>query len=368
MPSENSLKKTALADTHVKWGARMVEFGGWWMPVQYSGIIDEHQTVRTAAGLFDISHMGEVVIEGPAAADWLNTMLTNDVSKLGVSEGQYTLMLNPSGGVIDDLIIYRTGANAFFLVINASKIDEDVAWLKGNLPSSGVTLVHRSDETGALALQGPKSPAVLSAFLGSSDLPSRNHIASFSWNGHTVQVARTGYTGEDGFELFFSTDISTEVWEGLLKAGQPLGLKPAGLGARDTLRLEACYPLNGNDLSSARTPIEAGLGLFVSLDKKARFPGHDILLHQKQQGTAQRLAAFRMESKSAPPRSHYLVYSGDRKIGEVTSGGQSPTLGCGIGLAYIDSNLAQPGQKIEIEIRGQRFPAVIVKKPFYKKP
>jgi aminomethyltransferase len=363
-----ALKQTPLAEVHPEWGARMVEFGGWLMPVQYSGILEEHQAVRTAAGLFDISHMGEIFVSGPDSAAWLNRVLTHDVSRLQPGQGQYTLLLNEKGGVIDDLFLYQLAPARYFLVVNASKIDEDTAWLRSHLPAGGVELENRSDAMAALALQGPAAAAVFAAFFGASaPVPARHHLISLSHQGTEVLAARTGYTGEDGFEFFFPAAKARTFWENVLQAGKAHGIKPCGLGARDTLRLEVCYPLNGNDLTPDHTPIEAGLSTFVSLEKEADFPGKEILRRQKAAGTARKLVAFRMTGKSAPPRAHYLLHADGRPVGEVTSGSQSPSLGCGIGMGYVETAFARPGQAIEVEVRGNRFPAEIAKKPLYKK-
>ena len=369
MNDTGSLKKTALFGAHEKLGGRMVEFGGWQMPVQYGGIVEEHKAVREAAGVFDISHMGEFFVGGPFAKSFLNGLLTNDVGKLAVGQGQYTLMLNETGGVIDDLIIYRLHETEFFLVVNASKIDEDREWIKKNVPKGeDLSFSDRSDVTSAVALQGPKALEIARAFFGPSwPEPKRNEITSFSWNCQPVLAARTGYTGEDGVELFFANEIAEGFFAALLEAGKPFGLKPAGLGARDTLRLEACLPLNGNDLSSTRTPLEAGLAFFVSLTKEAVFPGKDILAKQKQQGIDEKLVAFRLTDKGPPPRPHYRLFAGGEQVGEVTSGAPSPTLGYGVGLAYVKVGHAEPGTKLELEVRGARVPVEVVKKPFYKR-
>jgi len=363
------LKKTALFAAHQKLGARLVEFGGWQMPVQYGGIVEEHKAVREAAGVFDISHMGEFFISGAAALAFLNGLLTNDVAKLGVGQGQYTLMLNEQGGVIDDLIVYRVHDREYLLVVNASKVEEDRAWIKLNLPEGeGVSFSDKSELTSAVALQGPRALEIARAFLGPNwPKPRRNEITSFSWNCQPIMAARTGYTGEDGVELFFANEIAESFFLALLEAGKPLGLKPCGLGARDTLRLEACLPLNGNDLSSKRTPIEAGLSLFVSLEKEAGFPGKEILAKQKQQGIAEKLVAFRLTENGPPPRPHYRLFVGDEQVGEVTSGAPSPTLGYGVGLAYVRQAHAAAGTKLELEVRGARVPVEVVRKPFYKR-
>jgi len=362
------LQKTALFDAHQKLGARIVEFGGWSMPVQYGGIVEEHKAVREAAGVFDISHMGEFFVEGPGTLNFLNGLLTNDVAKLGIGQGQYTLMLNEQGGVIDDLILYRLGEETYFLVVNAAKIDEDRAWVEKHLPS-GVEFSDRSALYSAIALQGPKALEIARAFFGAGwPEPQRNEITRYSWNCQDVLIARTGYTGEDGVELFFGNDVAANFLLTLLEVGKPFGLKPCGLGARDTLRLEACLPLNGNDLSEKRTPLEAGLGIFVSLTKAASFPGKEVLQKQKSEGPAEKLIAFQIKEKGPPPRPHYLLFQGAKQVGEVTSGAPSPTLGSGIGLAYVEAACAGPGTTLELEVRGARVPVEVVKKPFYKRP
>jgi aminomethyltransferase len=365
------LKKTALFEAHQKLGARMVDFGGWQMPVQYTSITDEHKAVREAAGVFDISHMGEFFVRDQTGLDVLNGLLTNDVAKLAMGQGQYTLMLNEQGGVIDDLIVYRTAPEEYFLVVNAAKIDEDRAWIEERLKSfaeAGVFFADRSFFYSALALQGPKALEIARAYLGAGwPEPKRNEITSYSWNCQPILAARTGYTGEDGIELFIPNEVAENFFLGLLDAGKPFGLKPCGLGARDTLRLEACLPLNGNDLSPERTPLEAGLGFFVSLDKAADFPGKDVLVKQKANGVAEKLIAFRLTDKGPPPRPHYAVFQGETKVGEVTSGAPSPTLGYGIGLAYVQSSAAAVGTPLELEVRGARVPVEVIKKPFYKR-
>jgi aminomethyltransferase len=368
MPDSLALKRTALFSAHQKLGARIVEFGGWQMPVQYTGIVEEHKAVRQAAGVFDISHMGEFVLGGTGAAAYLNGLLSNDVTKLAVGQGQYTLMLNEQGGVIDDLILYRMHETEYLLVVNAAKIDEDHAWIKQHLPP-GVTFIDKSDESCALALQGPRALDIARKFLGEAWIePKRNTITAGTWNEHPVLTARTGYTGEDGIELFFPNEIAESLFLALLEAGRPLGLKPCGLGARDTLRLEACLPLNGNDLSASRTPLEAGLGFFVSLTKDAIFPGRDVLEKQKAHGLNEKLVAFKVtESGGPPPRPHYRLFMNDAQVGEATSGAPSPTLGCGIGLAYVPAEHAEPGTALELEVRNSRVRVEVVKKPFYKR-
>jgi aminomethyltransferase len=359
-------KKTPLYDEHVRLGAKMIPFGDWIMPVQYSGIIDEHQAVRKNVGVFDISHMGQLVATGPRAGGWLNEMLTNNIDKLEVGTGQYTFLLNERGGIIDDLIVYRTAPEEFLLVVNASRADEDFAWLHNHLGDNG-KLDNRSTEYGGLAIQGPRVVELLGVFLGdNAGLPARNQIKDFECCGTKVTVARTGYTGEDGVEIFFAAADAPKIWNGLLEKGKELGIRPCGLGARDTLRLEMCYPLNGSDLSPEHNPIEAGLGFFVDL-KKPKFVGRDVLVEAKEKGSPNRLVAFRMTSKGPPPRPHYPVWREGERIGEVTSGSLSPSLNEGIGMAYVASAHAKIGTEIEIEIRDRKLPAVIEKKPLYKK-
>jgi len=367
MTDPANLQKTALFAAHQKLGARLVDFGGWNMPVQYAGILEEHKAVREAAGVFDISHMGEFFCDSHFGKSFLNQLLTNDVEKLSVGQGQYTLMLNEQGGVIDDLIIYRLPKDQYFLVVNASKIDEDRAWMEKKTPT-GVSFSDQSGAYSAVALQGPKALEIARAFLGAGwTEPKRNEITSYSWNCQEILAARTGYTGEDGIELFFKNEIAENFFFALLEAGKPFGLKPCGLGARDTLRLEACLPLNGNDLSDKRTPLEAGLGIFVSLTKEANFPGKDVLLRQKTEGPQEKLVAFRLKDKGPPPRPHYLLFQGAAQVGEATSGAPSPTLGYGIGLAYVRTDCAAPGTELDLEVRGTRVPVEVVKKPFYKR-
>ncbi len=364
--SDSAPKKTPLYEEHVKAGAKLIDFGGWLMPVQYSSIVDEHQAVRKNAGVFDISHMGQLIVSGEKAGSWLDEMLTNNVAKLGVGQGHYTFLLNDAGGIIDDLIVYRTAPNEFLLVVNASRTEEDIAWLQKHLPA-GVQLRSRSDEYAGLAIQGPHVVEFFHSLFGSDMAPpERNEIRDFVHDSVPLSIARTGYTGEDGFEVFFPAEHAVFVWEEVLRKGGPIGLKPCGLGARDTLRLEMCYPLNGSDLSPEHNPIEAGLGFFVDL-KKEKFTGREKLASDKEQGPARKLVPFRMNGKGPPPRPHYAVYQNGERVGEVASGTLSPSLSVGIGMAYVPTAQAKIGMPLEIEIRGQKFPATIEKKPFYKK-
>jgi len=364
--SDAAEKRTPLFDEHVRLGAKIVPFGGWLMPVQYTSIREEHQAVRNALGVFDISHMGELVASGPGAADWLNTMLTNNIAKLEIGTGQYTFLLNEEAGIIDDLIVYRIQDETFLLVVNASRIEEDFAWLQAHVAPE-VELENQSARYAGLAVQGPKVAELFRALFGDGqELPARNKIAQLKLGPTDLWIARTGYTGEDGIEVFFAAEAAPQVWNEILQKGHSLGIRPCGLGARDTLRLEMCYPLNGSDLSPEYNPLEAGLGFFVDLTKP-KFSGREKLLQEKETGVTRQLVPFRMKGKSPPPRPHYRVLRDGATAGEVTSGTLSPSLNYGIGMAYLTTPAPKPGEEIEIEIRGQKFPAVIEKKPLYKK-
>ena len=372
------LKRTALYAAHQKIGGKLIEFGGWEMPVQYTSITDEHLAVRKAAGIFDISHMGEVTVSGAGAEAFLNSVLTNDVCKLAAGEGQYTLMCNERGGVIDDLYAYKLSDGVYFLIINASRIDPDVAWLQSQASrfSGDLDLTDASHNYAAIAVQGPRVKEFINAVIpGASSSAMRvaavtdlkkNQIGGFKFGTSGVLVSRTGYTGEDGFEIVGSDEAIQRLWDQCLALGQPFGLKPAGLGARDTLRTEVCYPLYGHELDESTTPIEAGVGFFVSLDK-GEFNGRAVLAEQKARGVKKKCVAFKMTDKSAPPRPHYPIWANGAPVGEVVSGTQSPSLNLGIGMGYVPPEWAAPGTIIEIEIRGKRAPAVVVSKPIYRK-
>lgn len=347
----------------------MVPFAGWEMPVQYSGIVDEHKTVRQTVGVFDISHMGQIIVGGKGAEAFLNRVLTNNIAKLQPGEGQYTILLNDRGGVIDDLIAYRTSEREFFLVVNASRIDADWAQIESQLTEDDdVLMANASDFTAGLAIQGPKAREVAAAVFGGGDsYPAHNAILVTMTENGPMWLCGTGYTGEEGFEFFMPAETAVSWFRKIVEAVKTAGGMPCGLGARDTLRLEMGYPLNGNDLSEERTPLQAGLGFFVDFEK-GDFVGREALVAQKAAGLRDRLAAFRMTGAAPPPRPHYPVAYGGEIVGEVCSGSQSPSLGAGIGMAYLPTDAVKPGNTIEIEIRGRRYPAEIVKKPFYHKP
>jgi len=383
-PSASSLlhfmNRTALFSAHQKLGARLIDFGGWEMPVQYTSIVEEHVAVRSAAGIFDISHMGEVTVSGAAAEAFLNHVLTNDVRKLKPGVGQYTLLCNEHGGVIDDLYAYQLSAEVYLLIVNASRTQEDIAWLKARqekFPRRGeLALSDASHHYSAVAVQGPRVREFIADCVPGASVAARrvycatdlkkNEIGEFCFEQGGVLVSRTGYTGEDGFEIVGGGEAIQHVWNKILQVGEPFGIKPCGLGARDTLRTEACYPLYGHELDEETTPIEAGLGFFVSLEK-GEFIGRKILAEQKANGVKKKLVAFEMTDKCAPPRPHYPVWANGSKVGTVTSGTQSPSLGIGIGMGFMPPEFSKPETKIEIEIRGKRFAAVVASKPIYKK-
>jgi len=374
------LKRTPLFSAHQKLGGKLIDFGGWEMPVQYSSIVDEHTAVRRNAGMFDISHMGEVLVNGSGAAEFLNRTLTNDIRKLQVGDAQYTLMCNEQGGCIDDLYVYRLGDQEFLLIINASRIDADVGWLRSLVSAKpDAQLRDASDEFGAVAVQGPRVVEFIEKVIRGPSHGGRkvqrvtelrkNEVGMWSTGGRELYVARTGYTGEDGFEVVAPSAAIGQVWDELLANGHAVCLQPCGLGARDTLRTEACYALYGHELDEQTTPLEAGLGYFVSLEK-GDFTGRAVLVDQKARGVARRCVAFKMTERTAPPRPGYPIWSSSSdsaKLGIVTSGTQSPSLGIGIGLGYVPPAQSKPGTAIAIEIRGKRAPAVIVAKPIFRK-
>jgi aminomethyltransferase len=375
-----SLKRTPLFAAHQKLGGKLIEFGGWEMPVQYSSIVDEHLAVRRAAGIFDISHMGEISVSGPSAEAFLNHTLTNDVRKLAAGQGQYSLMCNERGGVVDDLYVYRLRDEDYLLIVNASRIAADWDWLQERYESGAVSGEIRikdvSDQFGAVAIQGPRvgdfindvveGGSIGGTFVTQATDLKKNELGAFVFDAATIYVARTGYTGEDGFEIVAPAENIEAVWNKALAQGHKGCLQPAGLGARDTLRTEVCYPLYGHELDENTTPVEAGVGFFVALDK-GDFVGRGVLAEQKASGTKKKLAAFKMTEKSAPPRPQYPIWHNGAKVGEAVSGTQSPSLNFGIGLGYVPVEAAKPGTKIEIEIRGKRAAAEVTAKPIYRK-
>ncbi|WP_433707317.1 glycine cleavage system aminomethyltransferase GcvT [Paenibacillus illinoisensis] len=347
-------------------GVRCIDFGGWELPVQFSGIQKEHEAVRERAGLFDVSHMGEFTVQGEQAEAFLQKLTTNDVTTLVPCQAQYTLMCYPDGGVVDDLLVYKLEDHHYMLVVNASNIDKDWAWLQEHMVP-GVSMTNDSAETALLALQGPLAADIIGKVTDTdvSVIEPFRFVQNAEVCGVKLLLSRTGYTGEDGFELYVQADQAAAVWNGLMEAGADHGLVPAGLGARDTLRFEAKLPLYGQELSATISPLEAGVGMFVKLNA-GPFIGHEALLQQKNDGPARKLVGIEVLERGIP-RPHYPIYAEGVQIGEVTTGTQSPTLKRNLGLALINSQYAALGTPLEIEIRGKKLKAEVVKTPFHKR-
>jgi len=360
------LKKTPLNRIHREAGARMVDFGGWDMPVQYSGVIDEHLATRTAAGLFDVSHMGEIEVRGPGALCYIQQLTTNDASQLVDGQVQYSAMCYPHGGVVDDVTLYRFAADHYMFCVNASNIDKDFDWMRQVLadhPVEDVRLANLSDSYAQLALQGPNASKILSQLTDEklTDL-AYYHFGEGLVAGQQTIISRTGYTGEDGFELYLNAAGAESLWAALMAAGKSYGLAPCGLGARDTLRLEMKFALYGHEISAEISPLEAGLGWITKLDKPF-FVGRDALLQQKDNGIERRLAALVM-TESGIPRAEYPVFDGERQVGIVTSGTMSPCLKVGIALALVPPECSEIGKALTIGIRNRRVAARVSKTPF----
>jgi glycine cleavage system T protein (aminomethyltransferase) len=364
----NTLKKTPLHARHRALGARMVEFGGWDMPVEYSGIVDEHMAVRTRAGLFDVSHMGEIEIAGADALKAVQHITSNDASRLALNQIQYSALTTPEGTFVDDVLTYKMADDHFMLVVNASNIVKDFHWIVEHVKEAGgdAAAVNTSSRYALMALQGPAAREVLQSLTG-VDLASIKYywFATGEVAGVRVTISRTGYTGEDGFEVFTPPNAAERVWDAILQAGKGAGVVPAGLGARDTLRLEASMRLYGNDMDEASTVVEADLGWIVGW-KKEEFLGHEVLKKQKAEGTSKRLVGFEMLDR-AIARHGYDVYVDGAKAGVVTSGTQTPFLKKAIGMAYVPADRTQPGSEFEVDVRGRRVKAVVVPMPFYKR-
>ncbi|MBF0405737.1 MAG: glycine cleavage system aminomethyltransferase GcvT [Candidatus Riflebacteria bacterium] len=360
------MKKTPLCAVHEKSGARMIEFGGWYMPVQYTSIIEEHQTVRNKAGLFDLFHMGEFWLTGKDALKTIQKVVTQDIEALSDRQIAYSPMCRPDGTIVDDLLIYRFNMEKFFLVVNASNIDKDFAWIQSQLIGDS-KLENKSSETGLIAIQGPFAQEILQKLL-------RQNLKAIKYYWFTTGIvagvdaiiSRTGYTGEDGFELYFDAQHCEKIWEQLMNAGSGYGLTPIGLGARDTLRLEARLMLYGNDIHDATTPIEANLDWTVKF-AKGPFNGSDVFKTQKEKGVQKTLVGFEMGKGPAPRHEYPIVHDG-KKVGVVTSGTMAPTLQKNIGLGYVPPELKAIGSKFEVEIRGKLYPATVIQTPFYTKP
>ena len=356
------LKRTPLYAAHVKAGARMVEFGGWHMPVQYTGIIEEHRRVRASVGLFDVSHMGEFEIEGPDALAALQTLTTNDVAALEVGQVQYSLLCYPEGGIVDDLTVYRLDVERFMITVNASNIEKDWAWVTTHGASARWRNV--SAETGLIAVQGPRAEDVV-AGLTDRDVRAIGYyrFARGKVAGVTTLVSRTGYTGEDGFELYVPWDDTERVWTAVLEAGKPVDAAPIGLGARDTLRLEMRYALYGNDIDATTNPLEAGLGWVVK-PAKGDFLGKAAIERVRADGPRRRLVGIEMADRSIA-RHGYAVLANGRRVGEVTSGSYGPSVDKSIAMAYLETELAAVGTAVDVEIRSHARSARVVKTPFH---
>jgi aminomethyltransferase len=359
------MKRTSLYGAHRRAGAKMVEFAGWEMPVQYRGVIDEHVAVRTRAGLFDVSHMGEIEIRGPDALELCQKISVKDVSRIKLQQAQYNLLMNEKGGVVDDVIFYKIEPNHFLICVNAANSDKDFAWIQKQAEGN-VELENASTRYAQLALQGPLAEKILQPVTSLRlDAIKPFFFASGDVSSIRCLVARTGYTGEDGFELYCDTAEAERLWNALLKSGEPMELEPAGLGARDTLRLEKAYPLYGHELDDTTTPLEAGLEWVMKLEK-GPFVGREVLLKQKEEGIRRKLVGLELLEPGIA-RSEYPLSKNGRSIGRVTSGTKSPTLGKAIALAYVAIEEALPDNTIEVEIRGRKALAKIVPLPFYRR-
>ncbi len=364
------MKRTPLHDCHIAAGAKLVDFAGWEMPIQYSGVIDEYQAVRQAAGLFDVSHMGRISVSGSAAVPYLQHVTTNDVAALQTLQSQYSMVCNPDGGIKDDVFVYKLNPDDFLVCVNASNRPKIAAWFQDEARKfSGVTVEDRSDSMAQLALQGPRSRETL-VKLGLPQVESlkARHGVQATLGDVTMLITRTGYTGELGYELYLPASQASALWSRLMAQGKGVGVKPAGLGSRDLLRLEMAYLLYGNDISEDTTPLEAGAGWIVSFDK-GDFVGREVLQRQKETGVDRRLVAFELLQKGVPRHGFKIVASNGRPgtVGEVTSGNFSPLLQKGIGLAYVRTDMPTEGSSLAVDIRGKLVPAKVVKPPFYKR-
>ncbi len=362
---ESPLKRTPFHALHEQAGARLIDFGGWHMPVHYVGTLHEHKTVRKGVGLFDVSHMGEIVAQGPEALAFAQYLLTNDVARCAINQAQYTVMCTPEGGIVDDLIVYRRSDTELLFCVNASNTDKDFAWMREVSAKFDVGLDNRSADYAQLAVQGPKSLDALRA-LTSTDLSAIPYywFTEGEIAGVRMLIARTGYTGELGVELFFSPEDAVKVWTAVMEAGKAFGIEPIGLGARDTLRLEMKYALYGNDIDERTSPLEAGLGWVVKL-KKGDFIGREALVAQKAAGLRRRLIGFELIDRGVPRHGYRALDLEGEPVGEVTSGAVSPCLGTPIGMAWLPTALSKVGSAFLVEIRNRKRRARVVKTPFY---
>ncbi|GAB4287429.1 MAG: glycine cleavage system aminomethyltransferase GcvT [Oscillatoriaceae cyanobacterium] len=367
--TEPTLLRTPLYELSAALNARMTPFSGWEMPVQYTGVVEEHTKVRTAAGMFDISHMGKFAVQGENLLEAFQYLVPSDLTTLQPGEAKYTVLLNPSGGIIDDIIFYYqgrsdTGVQRGMTIVNAATCSKDWEWLQTHLAGTGVQLQDLSRQKVLIAVQGPQAEEKLQQFVATnlSELRPFGHVETLVL-AEPAFMARTGYTGEDGFEVMLDPEVGATLWRELLA----VGVTPCGLGARDTLRLEAAMALYGQDIDDNTTPLEAGLGFCVQLEAKGDFIGREVLAAQKQNGVERRLVGLEMPGRGIPRHGYPVLFEGQR-VGEITSGSWSPTLSRAIGLAYVPTHLAKIGQELEVEIRGKLYPVVVVKKPFYRSP
>ncbi len=357
-------KKTCLYDKHVALGAKMSPFGGFIMPIEYEGIVEEHNAVRTACGVFDVSHMGEVTVTGPDAERFVNHIFTNDVTGAAAGKCFYGMMLHPDGGTVDDLLVYKRGDNDFFLVINASNISKDIQWIDGHTAGFDVTVENLSDKLGELAVQGPASESVMTEVLG-LDCASLDFYTfkTIVVEGEDVIVSRTGYTGEDGFEIYASHELICRMWDKLIASGR---VKPCGLGCRDTLRFEVGLPLYGDELADDISPIEAGLGIFVKLDKQ-EFIGKEAVEALKRDGVARKLVGIELLDRAIPRHGYEVLDADDNVVGTVTTGYHAVSVDKSLAMALVKSECSALGTPLKVRIRRKTFPAVVVKKKFYRK-
>ena len=358
------MKQTALFEEHIKLGAKMVGFSGWEMPVLYTSIIEEHHATRERAGIFDICHMGEFIVRGPGAASLLSGLIPTDLGRLEPTKAMYSCLVNEQGGTVDDLFIYMRDADDFFLVVNASRRETDLAWIQGHAPSSGVEIVDVSDDTAKIDLQGPRSTEIVEAVFQDADIGDLRRFYSLgvTCDGVDLMISQTGYTGERGYELYAPAAFAVSLWNRLLEAGKPLGLVPVGLGARDTLRLEAGYSLYGHELTDEISPVEAGLGWLVN--SPDAYIGKDVLTSQKEEGASREIVCLRMKDKGIP-RDGYPVVRDGREVGVITSGGFSPTFDVGVALALVERGSAPVGESVSVSMRGRPKTAEIVPRPLY---
>jgi aminomethyltransferase len=360
------MKLTPLYDAHKKLGGKMVEFGGWNLPVMYTSIIDEHKSARTKAAIFDVSHMGEIKIEGPGSVHLLQKLIPTDINKLSEGRCMYSVLLNETGGVVDDLFIYKISDDSYFLVVNASTSQKDFNWISGR-NSFGAAVTDISSATAKIDIQGPMSPDFISRVFSPELISSltRFSFGYTEYSGCEVMISQTGYTGENGYEIYCPSGLAEKIWNELIDRCGGDGLVPAGLGSRDTLRLESCYSLYGHELSDSISPIEAGLKWLIS--SKENYTAADIIAKQMSSGAPREQICFRTEDGGrAIPRDGSAVKLNGVEIGVVTSGGFSPTFGCGIGMGLVKTGVVKPGEYVEIEIRGRLNKAEVVKRPFYK--